>query len=350
MNEEYSYDLLATVKEGGCSAKLPADKLSELLSDIPMLKDANIMVDIETHDDAGVYRLNDDVALIVTTDFFPPVCSSPLMFGRIAAANSLSDVYAMGGVPLLVLNLNMFPSGAPLEALRDILLGGQEKINEAGAFVMGGHTIEDATPKYGLAVVGTVSPEKLVTNSGARPGDVLILTKPIGTGVLIAAHRMGLDTPEGYKEALDSMSRLNNDAAEVMRNYNIKGATDITGFGLAGHLIKMLEASDCSAELYAEEIPLICGVEELLSDGCVPGTTFRNKNFVGDRITFAPSISVERRLSLFDAQTSGGILMSVPESISSEVLTKLREKYPVSSIIGKVSKSNGTNRIKVSRK
>lgn len=341
------YDLLKTSTEGGCSAKLPADKLAQLLGDIPMLSSADIMVDISTHDDAGVYRLNDDTALIVTTDFFPPVCSSPYEFGQIAAANSLSDVYAMGGKPLLVLNLNMFPADAPLEALHDILSGGANKVAEAGAFIMGGHTIVDATPKYGLAVVGTVRPGQLVTNDGARPGDILILTKPIGTGVAIAAHRTSMDSKECYTIAIENMKRLNDDAAEIMRLYGIKGATDVTGFGLAGHLVKMMEASGCSAEIYGDTVPLIDGVEELLSDGCVPGTVFRNKEFVGGRISFKSTVGTERRLALFDAQTSGGMLIAADYAKAAEIADKLREHYPATAIIGEVTEANDEARIKV---
>ncbi|MEG1635312.1 MAG: selenide, water dikinase SelD, partial [Rikenellaceae bacterium] len=206
-------DLLKHSDQGGCSAKIPQDKLMDILSGLKPLKDNNILVDVSTSDDAGVYRINDEMALIVTTDFFPPICSDPYEFGQIAAANSLSDIYAMGGKPLLVLNLNMFPSvKLPMEVLGSILEGGQLKINEAGAFVMGGHTIEDQTIKYGLAVVGTCHPDHLITNSGLEAGQKLILTKPLGIGVLIAARRMGICSDEAYNEATTQMKTLNKAA------------------------------------------------------------------------------------------------------------------------------------------
>ena len=335
---EIKFDLLSTVEYGGCSAKLPAGKLTELLQNIPLLKDKNILVDIETHDDAGVYRLNDTTALIVTTDFFPPVCSDPYEFGEIAAANSLSDVYAMGGTPLLALNLNMFPSSAiPLEVLRDILLGGQNKINEAGAFTMGGHTIDDTPPKYGLAVVGTVHPERLVTNSGARPGDKLILTKPLGVGILISAHRIGIAQEAAYRQTLAQMKRLNKEGAELMQQYDIKGATDVTGFGLLGHLLKMAQASDVSVQVEGSALPLLPQVAELIDEGCIPGAAFRNMEFVKNHCLFATGYQVNRKIAALDAQTSGGLLISVPEEKAERLLSQLKDKtYPDAAIIGEV--------------
>lgn len=335
---EIKFDLLSTVEYGGCSAKLPAGKLTELLQNIPLLKDKNILVDIETHDDAGVYRLNDTTALIVTTDFFPPVCSDPYEFGEIAAANSLSDVYAMGGTPLLALNLNMFPASAiPLEVLRDILLGGQNKINEAGAFTMGGHTIDDTPPKYGLAVVGTVHPERLVTNSGARPGDKLILTKPLGVGILISAHRIGIAQESAYRQALAQMKRLNKEGAELMQQYDIKGATDVTGFGLLGHLLKMAQASDVSVQVEGSALPLLPQVAELIDEGCIPGAAFRNMEFVKNHCLFATGYQVNRKIAALDAQTSGGLLISVPEEKAERLLSQLKDKtYPDAAIIGEV--------------
>ncbi len=335
---EIKFDLLSTVEYGGCSAKLPAGKLTELLQNIPLLKDKNILVDIETHDDAGVYRLNDTTALIVTTDFFPPVCSDPYEYGEIAAATSLRDVYAMGGTPLLALNLNMFPSSAiPLEVLQDILLGGQNKINEAGAFTMGGHTIDDTPPKYGLAVVGTVHPERLVTNSGARPGDKLILTKPLGVGILISAHRIGIAQESAYRQALAQMKQLNKEGAELMQQYEIKGATDITGFGLLGHLLKMAQASEVSVQIEGSALPLLPQVAELIDEGCIPGAAFRNMEFVKNHCLFATGYQVNRKIAALDAQTSGGLLISVPEKKAERLLSQLKDKtYPDAAIIGEV--------------
>lgn len=336
------FDLLTTVEYGGCSAKLPASKLAELLGGIPMLNDPKVMVDISTHDDAGVYRLNDETALIVTTDFFPPVCSDPFEFGQIAAANSLSDVYAMGGKPLLALNLNMFPAEKiPLEVLRDILLGGQEKINEAGALTMGGHTIDDWPPKYGLAVVGTVEPERLVTNSGAKVGQVLILTKPLGTGVIVAGQRLGMVSDEVYRGAREQMKLLNKTGAEVMRRYGVTGATDVTGFGLLGHAAGMAQASGVTFRLSAAALPALAGARELIAEGCIPGAAFRNLEHLEGRVEFA--CGTDERMLALDAQTSGGLLMAVDADKAEAALTELRNSglHPQAAVIGEVVPRGG---------
>lgn len=328
------FDLLSTVEYGGCSAKIGAGRLTELLAEIPILRDNNVLVDISTHDDAGVYKINDEMALIVTTDFFPPVCSDPYEFGQIAAANSLSDVYAMGGKPLLVLNLNMFPSATiPMEVLRDILCGGQDKINESGALTMGGHTIEDATPKYGLAVVGVVHPDKVITNGGAKVGQKLILTKPLGSGVLSAAHRMGIDNPAAYRESLEQMKILNKKGAELMQKYDVRGATDITGFGLLGHMLGMAKASGVSLKVDTSRLPVLPQVYDLLEQGCIPGAAFRNLDFVKSEVDFRPSVTHGAKMVCCDAQTSGGLLMAVDSDKAEHLLKEL----PHSAIIGEVS-------------
>lgn len=337
--EKSNFDLMTTVEYGGCSAKLAPKELSELLGAIPLLKDKNIMVDIESHDDAGVYRLNDDTALIVTTDFFPPVCSDPYTFGEIAAANSLSDVYAMGGTPLLALNINMFPSqNIPLEVLRDILLGGQSKINEAGAFTMGGHTIDDATPKYGLAVTGTVHPDKLVTNSGAKVGQKLILTKPLGTGVILAARRLSMCTDAQYEEALSQMKLLNKKGGELLQKYGVKGATDITGFGLLGHAMKMAEASGVTMSIDSKSLPLMEGVSDLLDDGCIPGAAFRNMEFVKHAVQFSAECTTIAKMAATDAQTSGGLFIAVDREKADALLSDLHNSglHPQAAMIGEV--------------
>ncbi|MGL4411952.1 MAG: selenide, water dikinase SelD [Bacteroidales bacterium] len=333
------FDLLSTVEYGGCSAKLSPKELSNLLQDIPLLKDNRILVDIETHDDAGVFKINDSTALIVTTDFFPPVCSDATDFGEIAAANSLSDVYAMGGTPLLSLNLTMFPSSKiPLDILKDILLGGQSKINEAGAFTMGGHTIDDYPPKYGLAVVGTVHPDNLVTNSGLKEGQKLILTKPLGIGVIIAAKRLGIVSQESYEEAIAQMKLLNKRGAELMQKYGVSGATDITGFGLIGHAFKMAQASEVSVQIDSTALPLLPSVEELLEEGCIPGGAFRNLDYSKEFVHFAKELSTELKMVACDPQTSGGLLMGVDAERAEELLSELHLSglHPDARIIGEV--------------
>lgn len=337
-----NFDLLTTVEYGGCSAKMPPGKLAELLGSIPLVKDKNILVDIDTHDDAGVYKINDDLALIVTTDFFPPVCSNAYEFGQIAAANSLSDVYAMGGKPLLALNLTMFPSATiPAEVLRDILLGGQDKINESGAFTMGGHTIEDNPPKYGLAVVGTIHPDKLITNSGLKPGQKLILSKAIGSGTIIAAHKLNMADEKAYRFTLDQMKQLNDRGAEVMVKHGVTGATDITGFGLLGHALKMAQASEVSIRLDTQSIPAIPTALSLLENGCIPGAAFRNRNYVENHILTTGNCTTELLLLSCDAQTSGGLLMGVDPSVANEALGELKQHYPNSRIIGEVLPKSG---------
>lgn len=344
MISDNSFDLLSTVEYGGCSAKLAPTELTELLNSIPLLKNENILVDIETHDDAGIYKINDTMALIVTTDFFPPVCSDPFLFGQIAAANALSDVYAMGGVPLLSLNLTMFPSkDVSLTVLRDILAGGQDKINEAGAFTMGGHTIEDTVPKYGLAVVGTIHPDKLVTNSGIKEGQKLILTKPLGIGVMIAAQRLGIAEDTAYTTALDQMALLNKKGAECMLKYGVTGATDVTGFGLLGHAVKMADASGISIQLASDQFPIIPTVLGLLEEGCIPGAAFRNLSFVREHIHVASSCSTELKMLACDAQTSGGLLIAVDADKADALLSDLHQTgvHPTTAIIGEaIAKRN----------
>ncbi len=318
------FDLLSTIEYGGCSAKIPAGLLSEMLKDLPLTKDPNLLVDVETHDDAGVYRINEETALIFTTDFFPPICSDAFEFGEIAAANALSDVYAMGGSPLLALNLMMFShSKIPLEVFGEILKGGDSKVREAGALTVGGHTIDDHPPKFGLAVVGTVHPDKLITNAGARPGDRLVLTKPIGTGALVSGQKNGLASEQDYRAALEQMKALNKEAARAAIKYGVKGMTDITGFGLAGHALKMAEASRVSFRIRARHIPLLQGAYPIFEKGSIPGATFRNQEFTGSRIHFTRSVDYTLRMLAHDAQTSGGLLMSVSPDLAGALVEEL---------------------------
>ena len=269
------------MKQEGVPLKFLPRQLEEFLRYLPLPEDPNILVDIDTHDDAGVYKVNNDLALVFTTDFFPPVCSDPYEFGQIAAANSISDVYAMGGTPVIALNIMMFPSSRlPLDALAEILKGGADIAAEAGVRIIGGHTIDDFPPKYGLAVIGYIHPEKIITNSGARPGDLLILTKPIGTGVILAGQKMKMASEDDVNLAKKLMKTLNFSGAEVMKKYNIKGATDVTGYGLAGHALKMARASNVSLELNLNKVPLIGDTLRLVDEGCIPGASFRNLEFV----------------------------------------------------------------------
>ncbi|MCE1197386.1 MAG: selenide, water dikinase SelD [Marinilabiliales bacterium] len=331
------FDLLSVVVQGGCSVKLSPVQLEQVLAGLPKIEHPNLMVGIETHDDAGVYRLNDETALIYTTDFFPPVCSDGFEFGQIAAANALSDVYAMGGSPLLALNLMMFPAHTlPLEVFGEILRGGGEKVQEAGALVLGGHTIEDEVPKYGLAVVGTVHPDRLITNAGVREGDLLILTKPLGSGVILAGQRNQLTNEDTVRKALNYMKMLNKSGAEVMQQYQLKGATDVTGFGLLGHARRMAEASRVTIRFNSKWVPRFGEAMDLLEAGCIPGAAFRNLTFVQEAVQFGSSVVYEEKMLCCDAQTSGGLLMAVPAARANELLQDLKTKagLPDAEIIG----------------
>jgi len=332
-------DLLTMVEHGGCSSKIPPKLLEEVLKYLPVAVDPDILVNIDTHDDAGVYKINDDLALIFTTDFFPPVCSDPYEFGQISAANSISDVYAMGGKPLLALNIMMFPaSKLPVEAFSQILKGGFDKAEEAGVKIIGGHTIDDATPKYGLAVVGFINPERLTTNAGARPGDCLILTKPIGAGIVLAGHRLGMINNTILTTALDNMKILNKNAAENMQKFQVKGATDITGFGLSGHALKMAKASSVSIELNMSSVPLLETVVRLVDEGCIPGACFTNLEYAEPDISFGESLNYNLKMISFDAQTSGGLLISADKAIAETLLSELKESGSTNSaIIGHVT-------------
>jgi selenide,water dikinase len=335
-------DLLKLVEYGGCSAKIPAKQLEEILKVLPLPSDPNILVDIDTHDDAGVYRINDELALVLTTDFFPPVCSDPYEFGQIAAANSISDVYAMGGDPVLALNIMMFPAkDLPMEAYAEILKGGFDKAEEAGVRIIGGHTIDDSPPKYGLAVVGFIHPERIMTNSGARPGDKLILTKPLGTGIIMAGQRLAIAKESDILEAKRLMMLLNKSGAEVMKRHGLTGATDITGFGLAGHSLKMAKASKVTISIDMQKVPLIGAVYNLVDDGCIPGASFRNLEYAENDTSFADSLDYNLKMIAFDAQTSGGLLMSVPANKAESVLIQLHsEGLSSSAIIGEVSEKS----------
>ncbi len=335
------YDLLKLVDQGGCSSKLPAAELEKALKDLPQVMDKNLLVDIATHDDAGVYRINDELALVQTTDFFPPVCSDAYDFGQIAAANALSDVYAMGGEVLTALNMVLFPANLPMEILKKILKGGQDKVTEAGGVIVGGHTIEDDIPKYGLSVTGKIHPEHIITNIGAKPGDVLILTKPLGTGAIISGRKIDLAGNETYNKAIETMKMLNDKGAQIMNRYDIRCATDITGFGLIGHALKMAKGSGVSIRIDAASVPVIGNVIELIDMGCIPGAAFRNLEFTQNDCAFEKSVDYNHKMLLLDAQTSGGLLICTPQEKAEAILKELKSsKYPESAIVGKVTEKS----------
>jgi selenide,water dikinase len=332
-----SFDLLTTVENGGCSAKIPASILEKILHNLERVSDSNILVDIDTHDDAGVYRINDEFALIFTTDFFPPICSDPFEFGEIAAANSLSDIYAMGGEPFLALNIAMFPASIiPIDAYVKILEGAASVAKKANTIIIGGHTIDDNPPKFGLAVIGRVHPKNVITNAGLRSGDQLILTKPLGTGIVIAGKKLNMVSQSAYNEALLWMKTLNKEGAIIMQEYNIKGATDITGFGLLGHALKMAKASKVDILINSKSVPLIEESYQLVDNGCIPCASFKNLEYIESSVTFI-DCDYNLKMILTDAQTSGGLLMGVqPENVENVLKSLIRSGFSCSNVIGEV--------------
>lgn len=307
-----------------------------MLCQLKKPNDPCLLVGIETADDAGVYQINETTALIQTLDFFTPIVDDPYLFGQIAAANSLSDVYAMGGKPLTAMNIVAFPIGClPPEVLGEILAGGQDKIMEAGAVLVGGHTVEDQEPKYGLSVTGIVHPDRIWTNAGAKPGDQLILTKGIGTGVLATAARAEM-FPTGVAASMQSMAALNRTAAEVAGKYTVHACTDITGFGLLGHAYEMAAGSGVAIKLQSSEIPLLPDAAEAASMGLVPGGAYANREYL-KTVIIASHVPVYIQDLCFDPQTSGGLLLSVPLSVAKALLQDLQQAGMIqAAIIGEV--------------
>jgi selenide, water dikinase len=306
------------------------------MSMLPPVDDPALLVGADTLDDAAVYRLSDDLALVQTVDFFTPVVDDPYDFGRIAAANALSDIYAMGARPLTALNIVSFPSGTlPLEYLGRILQGGAEIARQASATIVGGHTIDDPEPKYGMAVTGLVKPGEQMTNAAARPGDFLVLTKPLGTGIVATAIKQGKAAPDVIATATESMAHLNRVGSEVAREYGLRALTDITGFGLLGHLSELCRASGVSVELWFDALPLLPGAVDLVRAGITPGGTRRNLEFVEPWTAFAESLEPWQRLLCADAQTSGGLVLCVPEEQVEAVVASLRDRgTPAAAVIG----------------
>ena len=314
--------------------------LDALLKDIPLERHEALLVGAETSDDAAVWKIDNETAIIHTADFFPPICSDPYEFGQIAAANALSDVFAMGGKALTALNLVLFPSATiDISVLKQILRGGADKVKEADAVIAGGHTIDDFPPKYGLAVTGVVHPDRIIRNCKARDDDLLILTKPIGTGAIVAGHRIGDVSPERYQKALDCMKQLNKNAVDIMQKHDIQCATDITGFGLMGHAFEMAKGSNVVITLNGWSVPVLDGAYDLIDMGCIPGAAFNNMKYVGDQAVVADTCDYNTKMLMFDAQTSGGLLISCDRNRAETVLAQLQESgYPHAAIVGEVKK------------
>ncbi len=308
----------------GCACKLGPSELAEVLRHVPRVTDAALLVDASTRDDAAVYRLSADRALVATVDFFTPIVDDAATWGAIAAANALSDVYAMGGTPLLALNVTAWPRETlPLALLGEVLGGAAEVCREAGCLVAGGHTVDDPEPKFGMAVIGDVHPDRMLTNAKARTGDMLVLTKPLGTGVLTTAFKRDLCGIELLEAGVRSMRMLNAGAARAAVRVGVHAATDVTGFGLLGHLHNMLIASGVSAEIRAGALPVFPGIRELIARGAVAGGTRRNLEARRD-VTWDAGVSDTDRIVCADAQTSGGLLLAVAETDARELQEQLK--------------------------
>lgn len=319
----------------GCAAKLGAGTLRDLLKQLPAKEDKRLLVGYNTSDDAGAYQLSDDTVLLQTLDFFPPMVDDPYTFGQIAAANALSDIYAMGGKPVTAMNIVCFPQNEDLRVLADILRGGADKLKEAGAVLVGGHSIDDPVPKYGLSVTGTVHPHELRANAAARLGDVIILTKPIGTGIANLAVKGDIASPELMKAAVLSMTSLNKSACETAAHYDVHAITDVTGFSLAGHLCELAEASELTAAVSCGAVPVLPEVAGLAEMGIVPSGTYRNRDYFGSRV----QEDIPENLSdiMYDPQTSGGLILTVNPEQAEALIKELSSKLDTAcAIIGKM--------------
>jgi selenide,water dikinase len=304
----------------------------------PQPKDENLLVGFDKADDAGVYRLRDDLAIVQTVDFFTPIVDDPFVYGQIAALNSINDVWAMAGTPLTALAITCFPKkGVDPAILGEIMRGGQETLNKYGVTLIGGHSVDSEQIMFGYAVTGVIDPEKIATNAGARVGDVIILTKPIGTGVISTGIKFEKTTPKVAATSVATMLTPGKYAAEAMREFGVKGATDVTGFALLGHAWEMAKASKVTIEIDPAAVPLLEGALELAAAGVITGADRTNREYVGDDIEIAQSVKEEMRRLLYDPQTAGGMLISIAKDRSQELLRRLQENYPTATVIGRVT-------------
>jgi len=319
---------------GGCIAKLPQGMLVDVLSKIPRFSDPNLLVGFETSDDGAVYKLTDDLAIINTLDFFPPMVDDPYLFGKIAAANALSDIYAMGGEVISALNIVCFPEEEDPAILGEILRGGAEKVMEAGGVLCGGHSINDKEPKYGLSVTGVVHPDRIMHNNRCKIGDRIILTKPLGVGMVTTSYKAGEASAESYHQAVHSMQMLNKYAYEIARNYRVNSCTDVTGFGFLGHLNEMV-TQEYSIRVDAESVLFIQEAKRLAAEYLITGGGAKNRMFLRDKVSLQ-GLSMPMEEILFDPQTSGGLLISIHKDDADALLRALANLDPACSIVGEV--------------
>ena len=338
MAEEIKLTKLA--KCAGCGAKVGAGVLAKLLEDIKVHSDPNLLVGFDKSDDASVYKVSDDLALVQTVDFFPPIADDPYTFGAIAATNALSDIYAMGGEPKLALNIMAVPEKMPREAVHQLLKGGYDKVYEAGAIITGGHSILDDEPKYGLAVTGFVHPDKLLKNCGAEPGDMLFLTKPLGIGIITTAAKVDMVSKETYAHAIQLMTTLNKSARDVIVKYRVHACTDVTGFALLGHACEMAQGSNVEIHLDVSKIDLIKEALDLATIGIIPEGAYRNRAFAEEHVD-GGNVLLAKQDMLYDPQTSGGLLVAVHPDDATAMYAELKEAVPSAQCIGVVKEYNG---------
>ncbi len=331
--------LTSLAKAGGCAAKYAASRLEDVLAGLVPADAEDLLVGLDPADDAAVYRLDDERAIVFTVDFFPPLVDDPRTFGAIAATNALNDVFAMGGAPLLALSVAAFPEELPTEVLGEVLAGAEERVRASGAILAGGHTIRDAEPKYGLAVVGTVHPDAIWPKAGARSGDVLFLTKPLGTGIVLQAQRDGIAPPEALEAAIESMLELNREAADLIRPLAPNAVTDVTGFGLLGHVHELASRSGVRAVLEAKELPALPGAFELAERGVVTGGDRRNRDFAGPHV--ASEASEVAEVLAYDPQTAGGLLVSMPRERAAVLQATFAAEGRFIARIGRIEDGSG---------
>lgn len=334
MSAQSTPKLTGQVKAGGCASKLSPKILDQILPRIPRLADANIIVGFDTADDAGVYRIRSDLALVQTVDFFTPVVDDPYTFGAIAAANALSDVYAMGGRPLTALSILAWPGSGDIETLEQILKGGAEKIHEAGCVILGGHSVNDPEIKFGYAITGTVHPDRVKTNTGARPGDVLMFTKKIGTGVISTALKRGIAKDEHVQGAIAQMVTLNRAAAMAIESLDVHGLTDVTGFGLFGHAREMALGSNVTLEIESSQVRFLDGAIEYARAGAFSGGLGNNREFVASCVEGSSPFDD----LFYDPQTSGGLLIALPEKDAVELERKFPPAYRIGRVLERATK------------
>ena len=317
--------LTQEVAAAGCAAKLGPGDLEEVLRGLPRFKHPDVIVGTETNDDAGVFRLRRDLAIVNTVDFFTPIVDDPYTFGQIAAANALSDIYAMGAEPRTALNIVAFPKGKlDLSILGDIIRGGAERVRKAGAVVIGGHSIIDPEPKFGMAITGVVHPARVIRNVGVRRGDALVLTKPLGTGIITTGLKRRNVSSRSIRAAINSMTALNRKASEIMRKYSVHACSDVTGFSLLGHAQEMARGSRVTVILDSETLPIFPEAVELAESGCLTGGCKRNRAYLEDKVTIDATVREGLREIAFDPQTSGGLLIALPSKQADSLVKALR--------------------------